>query len=130
MTTRRIETGLAYASIAALAIYAPVETIYSWAGGLLDPYYLIDVVAMVLIATGIVRSLRARPAGSPALLAVAWAWASANFWRATFDRVALAHRGSPLRAGSLELNYAIGQLVVALVLLAIAITLVVRSPLK
>src|ERR1043165_3148159 len=83
---RRVETGLTWATIVALLIYAPVETIYSWPG-LTDPFYVIDVIGMALMMSGVVRSLRARPGSGAAMLAVGWAWTASNFWRATFDRV-------------------------------------------
>jgi hypothetical protein len=127
MTARQVETGLAYLSFAVLAIYAPIETIYSWSGGLGSPYYIIDVIAIVLIFTGALRSLRARPGTAPGLVTVGWAWAGANFWRATFDRIAELRRGGRLALGSLELGFVCGELVVALACLAVGVVLVVRS---
>jgi hypothetical protein len=103
MTRRKIETALAYGTLFVLLIYVPVETWVSLPGGLLDPYYLIDVVAMILLLWGAVHSLRARPRPSPALLCAACAWASANGWRATFDRLREIESGGTLTHGSAEL---------------------------
>ena len=128
MTARQVETGLAYASFGVLAIYAPVETVYSWSGGLGSPYYVIDVIAIVLLFVGAVRSLRARPTTAPGLLTTGWAWAGANFWRAAFDRITRIQGGGHLDWGSIELQFVCGELVVALVCLAVGIVLVTRSP--
>jgi hypothetical protein len=117
---RRVETGLAWATIVALLIYAPVETIYSWPG-LTDPFYVIDVIGMALMMSGVVRSLRARPGSGAAMLAVGWAWTASNFWRATFDRVEKVRAGHQLLLGSLEFKFVCGELIVSLIALATAI---------
>jgi hypothetical protein len=57
-----------------------------------------------------------------------WAWAGANFWRATFDRIGLLQRGGRLDFGSAELRFVSAELVVSLLCLAIGIVLVVRAP--
>jgi hypothetical protein len=108
MTSREVETRLVYVSFGVLAIYAPVETVYSWPGGLGSPYYIIDVIAIVLIFVGAVRSLRARPARAPGAPSSSsscvvssssrWsAWRSGSF--STPDRPATASqlRIEPLR---------------------------------
>lgn len=127
MNLRRVETGLAYATFVVLAIYAPVETIYSWSGGLADPLYIVDVIAMALLFTGALRSVRARPRSAPGLLTAGWAWAGANFWRATFDRIRVIQAGGRLDLGSVELVFVGVELAVALICLAIGVMLVVRS---
>ena len=129
MTLRRAETSLAYATIAALLIYAPIETVYSWPA-LASPYYVIDVIGMLLMLAGVVRSLRARPGTAPDVLAVGWAWSSANFWRAAFDRVSTLDRGGALRVGAAELRFVIGELLVSLLCLTIGLTLVYRTRLS
>ena len=128
MTIRQVETGLAYFTFGALAIYAPIETMYSWSGGLADPYYIIDVVAMTLMFTGALRSLRARPRSAPGLVTAGWAWAGANFWRATFDRIGLLQRGGHLDFGSAELRFVSAELVVSILCLAIGLMLMLRAP--
>jgi hypothetical protein len=127
MTARQIETRLAYVSFGVLAIYAPVETIYSWPGGLGSPYYIVDVIAIGLIFGGALRSLRARPGTAPGLLTAGWAWGGANFWRAAFDRIAKVEAGGHLGLGSVELQFVCAELVVALICLAVGIVLVIRS---
>ena|SRR5690242_1997360 len=123
---RRIETVLAWATIGVLAIYGPVETIYS-RHELWSPYYIIDVIAFGLLILGVVRSLRARPRSAPALLTAGWAWAAANFWRAAFDRIGTLQRGGRLSLGSIELQFVCTELVVALLCLAVGILLVLRT---
>lgn len=130
MNFRRTETALAWVSAGALAIYAPVETIYSWSGGLGSPYYIIDVIAFALLFAGIVRSLRARPRAAPGMLTAGWAWAGANFWRATFDRIGTLQRGGRLDMGSLELRFVCGELIVSLLCLAVGLVLIYRSPVE
>ena len=127
MTLRRTETALAWVSTGVLAIYAPVETIYSWSGGLGSPYYIIDVIAFALIFAGIVRSLRARPRTAPGVLTAGWGWAGANFWRATFDRIGTLQRGGTLDMGSLELRFVCGELVVSLLCLGVGLVLLFGS---
>ena len=118
---------LARFSFGALAIYAPVETVYSWAGGLGSPYYIIDVIAIALILAGALRSLRLRPAAAPGLLTAGWAWAASNFWRAAFDRITRVEGGGHLGLGSLELRFVFGELAVALVCMAVGLVLVIRA---
>ena len=127
MTPRRTETAFAWVSIGVLAIYAPVETIYSWSDGLGSPYYIIDVIAFALLLAGIVRSLRARPRTAPGVLTTGWGWAGANFWRATFDRIGTLQRGGTLDMGSLELRFVFGELLVSLLCLAVGLVLIYGS---
>jgi len=117
---RRAESGLAWGTLAALAIYAPVETIYSWPN-LGDPFYIIDVIAMALMGVGMVLSLRSRPHAAPGLLTAGWAWAAANFWRAYFDRVRAMRGGT--HVGVLELRFVLGELVVSLVATTVGVWL-------
>lgn len=121
---RRTETVLGYVTIGFLVVYAPVETIYSWKGGLLDPFYIVDLIAMALMLSGVIRSLRARPRSAPALMTVGWAWAGANFWRALFDRVRILHSGGQIGLGSVEMVYVTAQLIVALLCLGVGLWLV------
>jgi hypothetical protein len=103
MSRRGIETALAYFTLALLAIYIPVETWVSLPAGLLDPYYLVDAIAMALLLWGAVHSLRSRPRPSPELLCIGAAWASANGWRATFARLREVQAGGTLTYGSVEM---------------------------
>ena len=64
-----------------LAIYAPIETWASfphWTS--LD--YLVDVIGMTLMAIGLVRARRHAPGNYAPILAAAFGWTGANFWRA------------------------------------------------
>ena len=127
VNARRVETLLAFVTLGSLGIYAPVETIYSWAGGLTDPYYVVDVIAMGLMLWGAIRSLRARPRRAPGLVTVGWAWAGANFWRALFDRLKVDRTAGRLDFGSVELRFVAAELIVALLCLALGVVLIVRA---
>jgi hypothetical protein len=124
---RRLETGLAYLTLALLALYVPVETWASWGAGLSNPFYLVDLIAMVLLCAGAVRSLGARPRSSPALLCAALAWSGANGWRATFGRVAEVRRGGTLDHGMAELWVVGVATALNLLCLGLSIYLVVRA---
>src|SRR4029453_1604571 len=78
MNNRDIETRLARATLAALVFYFPIETWASWGHDywLLNPFYLIDLIAMVLLLYGATRSLRARPRPAPGALCAAHGWAA------------------------------------------------------
>ena len=127
MNLRQIETGLAWFTIGALVIYFPVETWASLPDGLWNPFYIVDLIAMILLFWGAMRSLRARPASSPAILCAAYAWAGANGWRATFGRIFEVLRGGELDHGVGEL-WAVGiATAIGLLCLALSLYLVVRS---
>jgi hypothetical protein len=56
---------IAWFTCLALLVYVPVETYVSWPRGLASPFYLVDLVAMVLMGWGAFHSLRARaPTGA------------------------------------------------------------------
>ena len=124
---RRLETGLAYLTLALLALYVPVETWASWGEGLLNPFYIIDVIAMVLLFAGAVRSLGARPRPAPGVLCAGLAWSAANGWRATFGRVVEVRSGATLDHGAAELWVVGVATLLALVCLGLSIYLVVRA---
>lgn len=126
-TARTIETWLAVGTLVLLVPYVPLETWVSWRYGLLNPHYIIDVIAMALMFAGGLHSLAARPRPAPGLLAIAIAWASANGWRATFDRVQLLRDGGALDHGSPELWIIAIVTGLGLCALALAIWLVVRA---
>jgi hypothetical protein len=126
-SSRTLETWLATSTLALLVAYVPLETWVSWRDGLLNPYYIVDVIAMGLLLAGAVRSLAARPRQAPALLAVGIAWAAANGWRATFDRLHELREGGALDYGAAEM-WTVGLATgLSLVSLALAIHLVVRA---
>jgi hypothetical protein len=119
-----LETLLACSTLALLTLYVPLETWASWEHGLLNPFYLIDVIAMVLLFSGAVRSLRARPRPAPGVLCAAIAWTAANGWRATFGRVLELQRGGSLEHGVAELWTVGAATAFALVCLAASLYLV------
>ena len=109
LNMRRAETILARATLAFLVIYVPAETYVSWSAtyGLLNPFYIVDAIAMMLLFVGAAHSLRARPQCSPGLLCAAYGWASANGWRATWDRAFELMEGGTIDYGAAEL-YVVG----------------------
>jgi hypothetical protein len=99
---RRIESAIAWMTICLLAVYVPLETYVSWPYGLLNPFYLVDLICMILLAWGAAHSLRARPRCAPGILCAAYAWAASNGWRATFGRVEELRAGGELDYGAAE----------------------------
>lgn len=127
MDRRKIETFLAWFTLALLVVYFPAETWASSPRALSNPFYLVDLIAMALLLWGAVRSLRARPRPAPGVLCAGCAWVAANGWRATFWRVREVSQGSELEHGLGEL-WAVGAATgVSLIGLAVALHLVVRA---
>ena len=91
-------------TFAFLIAYAPIETWYSLPE-LWDPFYLVDVIGIVLLILGIVRLRRGRAAAAVGMLTAGYAWTSANFWRALFDRVSEVAAGGVLDYGWAELCF-------------------------
>ena len=128
MTDRRaIETGLARFTLAALLVYFPMETWVSWPHGLWNPFYIVDFIAMVLMFWGARVSLRARPERAPGMLAVAYAWAACNGWRATWWRVFEVVEGGELEHGAAELWVVAAASAIGLACFALSLVLVVRE---
>ena len=123
---RSLETGLARFSLAGLAIYFPVETWASLPYGLGHPMYLVDLIAMCLLAFGGVHSLRARPEPAPGPLSAAWGWAAANGWRGTAWRWedALDNAGVNLDHGQVELWTVTVASAIALICFVLSLVLV------
>jgi hypothetical protein len=130
MTARNIETALARLTLALLVVYIPVETWASWPNVVANPFYWIDLIAMVLLFWGAVHSLRARPRAASGVLCAAYAWTAANGWRATFGRLAEIQRGGELDHGVGELWGVGAATVLALACLALALLLVVRGSVR
>ena len=124
---RELETGLAYATLGLLVLYVPIETWASWPYGLLNPFYLVDVIAMVLLFVGAVSSLRARPRSAPGLLCAGIAWSAANGWRATFGRIVELGQGGSLDYGAAEMWTVSLATTLALICLGLALYLVARA---
>ena len=124
MPRRRVETALAYVTLVLLLVYIPVETWVSLPDGLLSPYYLVDAIAMALLLWGALHSLRSRPKPSPALLCVGAAWATANGWRATFDRLQTVEAGGTLDYGATEMWAVSIATLIALFAFAVLLVLV------
>lgn len=127
MARRRIETVVARLTLVFVVVFAPLETIVSWKYGLLSPYYLVDVVAIVLLFVGAWRSLRARPRPAPALVTIGWAWAGANFWRAALARAEQLRAGGALEFGLAEMRAAVGVTIAATALVALGTWLIIHE---
>lgn len=89
---RKIETALARFTLAALLVYIPGETIFSWPE-LLHPGYLVDVIAFALLFFGGFHSLRNRPRRAAGPLCAAWGYCACLGWRCYFMRVYSRERG-------------------------------------
>lgn len=127
MTPRKVETGLAWFTLGALVVYFPVETYVSLPEGLWNPFYLVDLIAMILLFWGATRSLRARPDQSPAVLCAAYAWSVANGWRATLGRTFEILEGGNLDYGATEMCAVAIATAIGLGCLVLSFFLVVRS---
>jgi hypothetical protein len=113
-------------TIAILAIYAPIETLYSLPR-LWDPFYLVDFIGMALLAWGVLLCRRGASQGGLAVLTAAYGWLGANFWRALFGRVEAMMNGESLRLGWAEMCFVGCGTAAALAALAWALTLAVRA---
>lgn len=132
MNSRHVETAIAWFTLGGLVIYVPGETYVSWPQGLLHPYYLVDLIAMALLAWGAAHSLRARPQCASGLLCGAYGWAAANGWRATFWRLTELRAGGELEFGNSEawvvgIASAIALALFAILLILTAISSRMRS---
>jgi hypothetical protein len=108
-------------TLVCLCVYFPLETVISMGrGGIFTFGYLIDFVAMCLLAGGLVAVRRGSQFGY-GLLSAGWAWTSANFWRATMERFWTLSDGRALQFGSVELW--IGPALTVMAMLAMAASL-------
>lgn len=128
-----METRVAQATLVALAVFAPVETYATWqmlggAGGLIHPSYIVTFTGMVLMLTGAVHSLRARPRRSPELLCVSHAWIVGYGLRSAFWRLDAVRSGQPLHFGIGELWATVAAVTFGTAMLAISFVLTLRAP--
>lgn len=91
---------------ALLAIYVPVETWFS-APALWNPFYLVDLVAMVLLGCGVWTHWRGSTRAGLIWLVAGYGWSGANAWRALFGRVQWLDNGGALRLGTPELVFVV-----------------------
>ena len=101
-------------TIVVLVVYVPIETLYSWPA-LWDPFYLVDLIGMIVLGWGVARCRRQATPGNLAILAAGYAWEGANFWRALFGRVEELAGGGQLRLGWAELCFGICMTIAAIV---------------
>lgn len=100
-----------------LVLYSPIETWASWPE-LYSPYYLVDLIAMVLLTLGVLRSRQRRALPALGLLTGGWGWLGANGWRATADRFEALRAGESLEFGAAEMCFVVCGTVAAIVGLA------------
>lgn len=129
---RALETRLAHVTLGALVVFAPLETWATWtmsggAGGLLSPFYLVDLIGMVLLLFGTLHSLVARPEPAPGVMCAAHAWMAANGWRATFGRVDELAQGGQLDFGAPELWVTAALTALACVCFTLSLFLTARA---
>jgi hypothetical protein len=110
----RRQTRLTTYSFAVLVVYAPIEIWYS-SPQLWDPFFLVDLIGIVLLGVGAVRYRRTGAPTSLGMLIAGYAWTSANFWRALFDRLVELRAGGTLDYGLLELCFTTCILVAAVI---------------
>lgn len=113
MNHRHGQTRLAAFTLALLIVYAPIETWYSLPK-LWDPFYVVDLIGIVLLLVGLVRLRRDPVSPHLPILIAGYAWTSANFWRAFFGRVLEIAGGGELDYGWAELCFTICVLIIAL----------------
>ena len=109
-----------------LAIYVPIETWYSLPA-LWHPFYLVDLIGMLLLAWGVARCRRHASPSGLAVLASGYAWEGANFWRALFGRLEEIAGGGELRLGWAELCFVVCGTLVALAGLLWSLLLATKS---
>jgi hypothetical protein len=124
---RDVETRLAQFTLGGLPIYVVLETWVSLPYGLWNPFYLVDLIAMILLFWGAMHSLRARPAPAPGLLCAAYAWTASNGWRATAGRVFEILEGGTLDYGAAELWAVSIGTALSLGLFGLTLSLVTRA---
>jgi hypothetical protein len=93
MNYRKIETSLAWFSIAGACLHFALETLYHFKFGQFLPFLIVDYIAVALLISSAVSSLRARPASSSGFLAGAWGFASCLAYTAFFAFVQLYLQG-------------------------------------
>ena len=123
--TPRLDQPLAAYTLWILVFYAPIETWASWPE-LYSPYYLVDLIAMVLLTVGVVRSRQGRALPALGFLAGGWGWLGANGWRATADRLEVLSEGGALNFGAAEMCFVVCGTVASIVGLAWSLHAITR----
>src|SRR5215831_11658078 len=106
-------------------VFLALETYVTWLSGshpafdtVLASEYAVNVCGVGIMLWGLARLRRRRPYAE-GVIAAAWAWMTAVFWRGTNLRYRLAAQGEPLMAGRAELWLApIATMIVAAGLVA------------
>ena len=84
MAHRRLETGLAWFSLAGAFVHFVLEALYHVVYGQFLPLLIVDYIAVALLVYAGVLSLRVRPASASGLLAGAWGFAACLAYVACF----------------------------------------------
>src|SRR4029450_2321850 len=123
--TSRPDHRLASYTLWVLVFYAPIETWASWPE-LYSPYYLVDLIPMVLMAIGVLRSRQNHALPALGFLAGGWGWLGANGWRATADRFDAVGAGGWVGVGAAEMCFVVCGTVAAIVGLAWSLHAITR----
>jgi hypothetical protein len=113
ISTGQREMRLARFTVGFLVFYAPIETWGSWPD-LWSPYYLVDLMGILLLAFGALRTRRGRYRQGLAFIGGGWAWMAAAGWRATADRLFDMAEGIELEYGAAEMCFVVCSLGLAL----------------
>ncbi len=84
MKHRKLETGLAWFSLAGAFVHFVLETLYHVAFGQFLPLLIVDYIAVGLLVYAGVLSLSVRPSSASGLLAGAWGFAACLAYVAGF----------------------------------------------
>jgi hypothetical protein len=104
---RTIETRLAALTLVVAAVFAPLETVvtvqmFGGITGIVHPGFVASAGGVVLSVAGALRSVRARPLRSPALMCAAHAWGTGALWHALGLRYHFLREGGELFYGARE----------------------------
>jgi hypothetical protein len=84
MNHRKLETGLAWFSLAGALIHFVLETLYHFKFGQFLPLLIVDYIAVALLVYAAVLSLRVRPSSASGMLSGAWGFAACLAYIAFF----------------------------------------------
>ena len=84
MKYRKLETGLAWFSLAGAFVHFVLETLYHVAFGQFLPMLIVDYIAVALLVYAAVLSLRVKPSSASGILAGAWGFAACLAYIACF----------------------------------------------
>lgn len=84
MNYRKLETGLAWFSLAGAFVHFVLETLYHFKFGQFLPLLIVDYIAVALLIYAAVLSLRVKPLSASGMFAGAWGFATCLAYIAFF----------------------------------------------